>query len=47
LRFGINTVLTIVAISNPVGLLAVGAYAAFDYYYGDQLEKNWNIQLVI
>jgi hypothetical protein len=38
-RFGINAALTFVAISNPIGLVAVGAYAVFDYYYGD---KFWN-----
>jgi RHS repeat-associated protein len=38
-RFGINAVLTIVAISNPFSLAAIGAYAVFDYYYGDEF---WN-----
>jgi hypothetical protein len=36
LRTGISTALTLVAISNPVGIIAVGAYGVFDYYYGDK-----------
>ncbi|MCO6174981.1 hypothetical protein NHF50_07965 [Flavobacterium sp. NRK F10] len=42
-RFGINAALTFVAISNPIGLIAVGGYAVFDYYYGDQFWKSTGI----
>ncbi|WP_169817163.1 hypothetical protein [Flavobacterium glycines] len=41
MRFGINTTLTFVAVSNSIGLIAVGTYGVFDYYYGDKfLEKT-------
>ena len=41
LRFGINTTLIFVAVSSPIGLIAVGTYGVFDYYYGDKfLEKT-------
>lgn len=37
-RFGINAALTIIAVSNPIGLALIGAYTVFDYY-GDDF---WN-----
>lgn len=43
LRTGISTVLTLVAVSNPVGIIAVGAYGVFDYYYGDTFWKKTGI----
>ncbi|MBC7472148.1 MAG: hypothetical protein H7196_02695 [candidate division SR1 bacterium] len=43
LRTGISTALTLVAISNPVGIIAVGAYGVWDYYYGDEFWKETGI----
>jgi RHS repeat-associated protein len=43
LRIGISFALTAVAISNPVGIIAVGAYGVFDYYYGDTFWKKTGI----
>lgn len=40
LRIGISLALTAVAISNPVDIIAVGAYGVFDYYYGDHFGKK-------
>ena len=42
-RVGISTALTLVAVSNPVGIIAVGAYGVFDYYYGDTFWKKTGI----
>ncbi|WP_026715326.1 hypothetical protein [Flavobacterium daejeonense] len=43
LRFGINATLTFVAVTNPIGILAVGAYGVFDYYYGDKFWEKTGI----
>ncbi|WP_158614942.1 hypothetical protein [Flavobacterium sp. LS1P28] len=38
-----SAALTIVAVSNPVGIIAVGAYGVFDYYYGDTFWRKTGI----
>jgi len=49
MRLGINTALTLITISNPIGIVAIGAYGVLDYYYyyyyyyGDQLWKSSGI----
>jgi RHS repeat-associated protein len=43
IRIGISAVLTFVAVSNPIGIVAIAAYGIFDAYYGDEIWKKTGI----